>query len=130
MAREVFLITGRTTGQGASVESKTLESYFESTCICEMSGELMRELGVQEGDPVKVRTEFGEVVVFAKRDDGNPPEIVFIPMGLWANQVIDPKTCGTGMPGYKGVKATVERTDEKPKNMMEILRIYGGGDVK
>jgi len=90
----------------------------------------MKELGIQDGDAIKVMTEYGEVVVRAKRNDDNPQDVIFIPMGLWANLVIEPHTSGTGMPGYKGVDATVERTEEKPKSMMEILREYGGGDVK
>ncbi|MBC7114335.1 MAG: formylmethanofuran dehydrogenase subunit [Archaeoglobi archaeon] len=128
MRRKVFLITGRTIEQGVSLESKTLESYFESTCVCEMNQELMKELGVREGDSVKVRSEFGEAVVRVKRNDGNPPDVIFIPMGLWANLVIDPRTCGTGMPGYKAIEVTVERTEERPKSMMEILAEYGGGE--
>lgn len=128
MKRRIFLITGRTVEQGASLESKTLESYFESTCICEMNEELMKELGIKDGDSVKVTSDFGEVVVRAKRNDGNPPDIIFIPMGLWANLVVEPQTCGTGMPGYKAIEVKIEKTDEKPKSMIEILNEYGGGE--
>jgi formylmethanofuran dehydrogenase subunit D len=59
-------------------------------------------------------TEFGEVVVFAKAKDGNPEGLAFIPMGLWANAVLSPDTHGCGMPGFKGVPAEIDVTDEKP----------------
>jgi len=37
-----------------------------------------------------------------------PDNIVFIPMGTWANAIVDPDTCGCGMPGFKGVPARIE----------------------
>lgn len=59
-------------------------------------------------------------MVFAKKGDV-PKGMIFIPMGPYANMVIDPSTDGTGMPQFKGVKGTVEKTDEKVLSVKELL---------
>ena len=117
---EVILITGRTLDQGATVEEKLTEEYFKAVSYIELNEEDYKTLGLQEGDRVKVKTDFGEVVVFARK--GSVPKgVAFIPMGPYANQVIDPNTDGTGMPQFKGVKAVVEKTDENVKSIKELL---------
>ncbi len=117
---EVVLITGRTLDQGATVEEKLTEEYFKAVSYVELSEEDFNALNLQEGDRVKVKTDFGEVVVFAKKSN-IPKGLAFIPMGPYANQVIDPATDGTGMPQYKGVKAVIEKTDENVKSVKELL---------
>ncbi len=117
---EVVLITGRTLDQGATVEEKLTEEYFKAVSYVELSEEDFNALNLQEGDRVKVKTDFGEVVVFAKKSN-LPKGLAFIPMGPYANQVIDPATDGTGMPQYKGVKAVIEKTDENVKSVKELL---------
>ncbi len=117
---EVVLITGRTLDQGATVEEKLTEEYFKAVSYVELSEEDFNALNLQEGDRVKVKTDFGEVVVFAKKSN-LPKGLAFIPMGPYANQVIDPATGGTGMPQYKGVKAVIEKTDENVKSVKELL---------
>ncbi|MEM0202677.1 MAG: molybdopterin dinucleotide binding domain-containing protein [Archaeoglobaceae archaeon] len=116
----VELITGRTLDQGATVEEKLSEEYFNAVNYIELSEEDFKQLALKEGDRVKVVTDFGEVVVFAKKSD-LPKGIAFIPMGPYANAVIDPATDGTGMPQFKGIKAKVERTEEKVKTIKELL---------
>ncbi len=117
---EVEVISGRTLDQGATVEEKLTEEYFNAVNYAELNEEDYNTLGLQDGDRVKVKTEFGEVVVFAKK--GNVPKgMVFIPMGPYANQVIDPATDGTGMPQFKGVRGTVEKTEENVLSIKELL---------
>lgn len=117
---EVEVISGRTLSQGATVEEKLTEEYFNAVNYAEMNEEDFESLGLQDGDRVKVKTEFGEVVVYAKKGS-LPKGIVFIPMGPYANMVIDPSTDGTGMPQFKGVKGVVEKTDEKVLSVKELL---------
>ncbi|RLI76353.1 tRNA CCA-pyrophosphorylase [Archaeoglobales archaeon] len=120
---EVEVISGRTLDQGATVEEKLTEEYFNAVNYCELSEEDYNALGLAEGDKVKVKTDFGEVVVFARKSDELPKGTVFIPMGPYANQIIDPSTDGTGMPQYKGIKGVVEKTDEKVLNVKELLEV-------
>jgi formylmethanofuran dehydrogenase subunit D len=117
---EVEIISGRTLDQGATVEEKLTEEYFNAVNYIELNEDDFNALGLQEGDRVKVKTEFGEVVVYAKKSD-TPKGVAFIPMGPYANQIIDPSTDGTGMPQFKGVKGTVEKTDENVKSVKELL---------
>jgi len=119
---EVEIISGRTIDQGKTVEEKLTEEYFKAVSYCELNEEDFKALGLSEGDRVKVKTEFGEVVVFAKVGD-LPKGIIFIPMGPYANQVIDPSTDGTGMPQFKGIKGTVEKTDENVLSVKELLGV-------
>jgi formylmethanofuran dehydrogenase subunit D len=116
----VELISGRTLDQGATVEEKLSEEYFKAVNYIELSEEDFKSLGLKEGDRVKISTEFGSVVVFAKKG-GIPKGLAFIPMGPYANAVIDPATDGTGMPQFKGVMAKIEKTEEKVKTVRELL---------
>jgi formylmethanofuran dehydrogenase subunit D len=120
MAVVVELITGRTLDQGATVEEKLTEEYFKAVSYIELNEEDFKQLNLKEGDRVKVTTDFGEVVVFAKKAE-LPKGVAFIPMGPYANMVIDPATDGTGMPQFKGIKARIEKTEEKVKTIKELL---------
>ncbi|MCL7411886.1 MAG: molybdopterin dinucleotide binding domain-containing protein [Methanosarcinaceae archaeon] len=124
MKLEANLISGRTAYQGAYLEAKTHKEYFDACSYCELnSGDLVK-LGVSEGDYLLVTTEFGDVSLFAKANDGNPDGLAFIPMGPWANAVLSPDTHGCGMPGFKGVPAQIEQTGEAPLEMKALMRRY------
>jgi formylmethanofuran dehydrogenase subunit D len=123
MKTEVEIISGRTLDQGETVEEKLTEDYFKAVSYCELSEEDFGTLELSDGDRVKVKTEFGEVVVFAVKNKDLPKGLVFIPMGPYANMVIDPNTDGTGMPQFKGIKGSVEKTDEKVKSVKELIEV-------
>ncbi len=114
-------ISGRTVNQGCNLENKTSQAYFDAAAYCEMNSKDASSLGIESGNNVKVTTDHGSVVVPMAICDGNPDGLVFIPMGPWANAVVDPDTKGCGMPGYKGISAVVEPTDEKAPTMPELM---------
>ena len=124
MTLKVTLITGRTINQGANLENKTSSDYLEATAYCELNSKSIGLLGAAPGSHVKVKTAYGDVVVKLKENNGNPDNIAFIPMGPWANAVIDPDTKGCGMPGFKGVPAEIEATGEKILLMKELIARY------
>ncbi len=126
MAIKVKLISGRTIIQGSNVENKTSNEYFFAVARCELNSRMMEMLGVKDGDDVKVKTEFGEVIVKARKCDGNPDYIAFIPMGPWANKVTNPYTGGVGMPGFKGIDAEIMPAAEKTPTMKELIATYRG----
>ncbi len=123
MSVEVEIISGRTLDQGATVEEKLTDEYFKAVNYCELSEDDFNALGLGEGDRVKVKTEFGEVVVFAVKNKDLQKGMAFIPMGPYANMIIDPSTDGTGMPQFKGIKGTVEKTDEKVLTVKELVEV-------
>jgi len=119
---EVEVITGRTIDQGKTVEEKFSEEYFKAVSYCEINEEDFKRLDLKNGGKVKVKTEFGEVVLFAKIGEV-PKGVVFIPMGPYANQVISNNTDGTGMPRFKGVRGFLEKTEENVKSVKELLEV-------
>ena len=119
----VTLLTGRTIDQGCEKEaSKLSEEYMENVSVCEMNSEDMKKLGIKDNTNVKVTTDFGSVVLKAKKSKRiKTSSVVFIPYGPWANQVLTSNTDGTGMPSLKGVKAILEPSDSKVPSIRELL---------
>jgi len=125
LAENAFtLITGRTIKQGIHLDDKMSDGYRDAAAICEMSPAAMENIKVKDGSTVLVSTEYGEVVVTAMKNTGNPDDLMFIPMGPWANAVVDPDTGGIGMPGFKGIEATVEPTDKGVRSVRELISLY------
>ncbi len=124
---QVTLVTGRTINQGTALDKgKLLPEYYEKVAIVELDEEDMKKLGAKNGDSVEVATEHGRVVVRAIKSRFRHPGIAFMPMGPWTNIVTNPNTYGSGMPTFKGVRAQLKVTDEKPLTQIELLsKIYG-----
>jgi formylmethanofuran dehydrogenase subunit D len=121
MKLNATFISGRTVNQGANLENKTSQAYFDAAGYCEMNSTDAGKIGVEPGKNVKVSTDFGSVVVPMRICEGNPDGLIFIPMGPWANAVVDPDTAGCGMPGFKGIKAEVEATKDSAPTMPELM---------
>lgn len=121
MKLNATFISGRTVNQGANLENKMSQAYFDAAGYCEMNSTDAGKIGVEPGTNVKVSTDFGSVVVPMRICEGNPDGLIFIPMGPWANAVVDPDTAGCGMPGFKGIKAEVEATTENAPTMPELM---------
>jgi formylmethanofuran dehydrogenase subunit D len=64
-----------------------------------------------KGGLVKVSTEQGCVTVNWVGDGGLDRGVAFFPYGPWANQLYTSSTDGTGMPMFKGIRATVSAID-------------------
>jgi len=119
------LNTGRTIWQGEAIEAgKNLELYRKAAGVCYINEEDMAKMGLNEGDSIKVKSEYGEVVVCVKKANEKMPEgMIFIPMGPWANCVVLPDTDSTAMPSFKGpIDVEVEKTDEEVLTMSELMR--------
>ena len=119
----ITILTGRTIDQGCGKEiDKTSEEYVESVALCEMNEEDMRKLGIRDGDRVKVTTEFGSVVLTAKKSRRiRTSGTAFVPYGPWANCIMGSDTDGTGMPLLKGVPAHIEPTDEEILSIRDLI---------
>ena len=121
------LITGRTIQQGTQIDAKMSAEYQKAAAVCEMAPEAMRRLKVADGAQVLVRTAFGVVVVVARENPGNPDGVIFMPMGPWAIAVVNPDSGGVGMPGFKGIAASVEPTGRKVQSIAELFAAYREG---
>ncbi len=122
---DVTLLTGRTITQGVALEgNKTGVENVRAAGICYFDKVDMKKLDCLAGTPVKVTTDFGEVVVLSVLSEEGPhPGIIFIPMGPWANQVVNPDSQSCGTPTYKGMKAKVEVLKTgKVLNALELMK--------
>ena len=120
----VNLISGRTIQQGVSMEAgKEKEDYMKSCGIIELDAADIAALGIRKNSNVRVTSDFGSVIVKAiEATQGPHPGLAWIPMGPWANMVVDTNTYSTGMPTFKGTKVTVEPAeDEKVLNSIELV---------
>lgn len=125
-AIEVTVVSGRSLSQARSRElGKFSDEYSRSVAVCEFDPDDMRELGATDGENVRVKTEFGEVILRAAVSKQSPHRrVAFIPYGAWASMLFGTSTHTSGMPTLKGVKATVERaTDAKLATLQEITRM-------
>ncbi|MBD3256040.1 MAG: molybdopterin dinucleotide-binding protein [Candidatus Lokiarchaeota archaeon] len=123
--KDLILLTGRTINQGVALEgSKTGKENVRAAALCMFDKEDFKKLDVISGTPVKVTTDYGEVVVYSMiSEEGPHPGIIFIPMGPWANQVVNPDSQSCGTPTYKGMKAQVEIVkDGKVLDALELTR--------
>ncbi|MGD2200811.1 MAG: molybdopterin dinucleotide binding domain-containing protein [Candidatus Bathyarchaeota archaeon] len=118
----VTLNSGRTVQQGVGLEiGKTSLQYFESASYVELSVEDAGSLGLTDGQPVRISTSHGSIVISTKISKGVESGMAFFPYGIWANQVFGSCTGGTGMPAYKGVKASVESAEGEEVLSLEAL---------
>mgnify|MGYP001034434177 CR=1 FL=1 len=126
---DVVLISGRTAEQGIALEvGKTSERYFKAVAVVELSIADADALGLGDGDPVEVSTRHGSVVVRSRRSEALDPSMAFFPYGPWANRVFSARTCGTGTPLFKGVRATVRPVEGRPPTLVELVEELRGED--
>jgi formylmethanofuran dehydrogenase subunit D len=118
MAKEISvnLISGRTIQQGVAIEGgKEKPLYRTAAGIIEMDDADMKKLGAWRNTNVRVTSPHGSVIVKAiETTQGPHPGVAFIPMGPWANSIVDPNTYSTGMPTFKGTPVTVEVATNEP----------------
>lgn len=124
---KVILNTGRTIWQGQAIESgKDLPMYVNTAAIAYINKDMMEELGVNEGDNIKIVSEYGNVVVkVLKAREELPDGMIYTPMGPWANRVIRPNTDSTATPSFKDIPVDIEPTEEAVLDMPDLMKVYG-----
>ena len=97
------MVSGRSLSQARSRElGKFSDEYSRSVAICELDPDDLNELGALEGENVRVKTRFGEVVLRATASKQAPHRrVVFIPYGAWASMLFGTSTHASGMPTLK-----------------------------
>jgi formylmethanofuran dehydrogenase subunit D len=119
------LITQRSIDEGIAMEKgKTTPEYFEACSIIEMHEDDIRKLDIYPNQNVQVTSESGTVVVKAiKARQAVYPGLAHIPQGVWANQVVPPRTQATGEPQYSGFPVTVEPAiSMERKSALELVQ--------
>lgn len=121
----VMLNTGTDIYQGACKKrgSTLKDEYRKVAGVCYMDPKDMARLDVRNWDSVLVKSDWGEVVVYAAHSRDAPHEgMIFIPKGPWANVVVSPETYCCSDPTYKGIHASVEKTDKEVLLMADLMR--------
>ena len=110
--RQLLLNPMRTAKQGVNVNvGKDGDEYIEITTTLSIHPEDMESLGVNDGDAVMVRTEFGEAEF--KCESAKVPEgMMFVPYGPPTCKLMGGSTDGTGMPTSKGWTVEVQPLSE------------------
>ena len=106
MSHSFILIPGRTARQGAGIsEGKFLANYQEEITTLQVSPEDMQQLGLKNGDWVRIRSDYSEieVAVTASKGDELPPGLLFIAYGDLSSRLMGGETHGSGMPTSKGL---------------------------
>jgi len=114
MASRRFLLNpSRTASQGVQINiGKFSDEYEAIVTTMEIHPEDMASLGVDEGDWVKVSTEFGSVQLKCK--SAKVPEgMLVVPYGPPTCKLMSGSTDGTGMPLSKGWEVDVERIESR-----------------
>jgi len=93
---------------------KEKPAYRDACGILELDDVEFKRLGCFKNTNVRVSSEFGSVVVKAiGATQGPHPGLGWIPMGPWANAVVNPNTYSTGMPTFKGTPVTVDVAEDE-----------------
>ncbi|ACL15591.1 molydopterin dinucleotide-binding region [Methanosphaerula palustris E1-9c] len=122
---QVNMITQRAVEEGVAMEKgKTSPEYYEVCSIVEMNIEDIKRLGIMRNTNVRVTSESGDVIVKAvEAGQYCPPGLSHIRQGVWANQVVPPRTQSTGVPQYSGFPVTIEPApEERVKGALELVQ--------
>ena len=106
-----ILIPGRTAKQGVGIsEGKFKEGYQSETRTLQVAPADMKQLGLTDGDAVRLTSEWGQidVAVIAAKADELPPGLLFIPYGDLSSRLMGGDTHGSGMPTSKGIDVELE----------------------
>ncbi|RAP46402.1 MAG: formylmethanofuran dehydrogenase [Methanosphaera sp. rholeuAM6] len=100
--------------------------YRQATAVAFMDLRDMQKLSLKSRDKIKIKSEWGEVVLYADVSYDAPHEgIIFIPKGPWANIIISPETYCCNVPTYKGIPAEITKTDEEVLLVSELMnKVY------
>jgi formylmethanofuran dehydrogenase subunit D len=111
MSNDFILIPGRTSKQGVGIsEGKFKEGYQSETRTLQVAPADMKRLGLKDGDPVRLTSEWGqiEVAVAAAKGDELPPGLLFIAYGDLSSRLMGGDTHGSGMPTSKGIDVRLD----------------------
>jgi len=101
---KLTLITGRSTKQGAGISAgKECAEYREATRIVDLNRSDMARSGLNDGDRVRLTTEFGAADAACRGTD-LPQGLAFMAFGPACNQLIGGETDASGMPDSKHVE--------------------------
>ena len=125
---KLLFTSGRTIRQGEQLYYKDNPKYTEQTSLCYINPLDLVEIGVFDGDLVRIKSSEGETVFKVVETRDVQQGMVFIPCGPHANSILHSHTHGTGAPDYKWLDVDVVPAEEGDRilSAWEILESEGG----
>lgn len=123
---KALMNTGRTVPQGESVERKDSPEYETAVSICMIHPVDMMVLGIEDGARVCVKNKSGEVVLEAVSSETLERGTIFVPLGPFANHIMESETHCTGMPDYKSMTVDIEPSERPVMTVAELIEALGG----
>lgn len=106
---KLILIAGRSLKQGTGMNlGKESVEYRQAVATLELNRQDMARLGLQEGQAVRLKTEYGEATAQGQGAD-LPEGLAFIAYGPVSSQLMGEETHASGMPNSKGFEVEVTR---------------------
>lgn len=98
------------------------DEYRQSAAVAYMDERDMKKLSLKPRDKIKVKTQWGQVTLFSDKSHDAPHEgVIFIPKGPWSNILISPETYCCNVPTYKGIPATITKTDDEVLLVTQLM---------
>jgi formylmethanofuran dehydrogenase subunit D len=117
--KRYIMNAGRTTKQGQQINiSKDSPEYLALVTTLIMHADDMKEVGIESGGTVRVRSDTGEGV-FQCKEGKVPPGMIFVPYGPPTCRLMGQNTDGTGMPTSKGWEVEIEPVAAEPGQQVE-----------
>lgn len=123
---KIRINTGRTVTQGSHVDRKNSSEYYKETSTLRLNSVDMMEIGIDEGERVKAQVCDASVVLRVLADDTLKRGTGFLPLGPYANFLVDGTTHSTGMPDFKDAMVIIDATTEPVMSVGELMKKIGG----
>ncbi|NLV27560.1 MAG: molybdopterin dinucleotide-binding protein [Methanomicrobiales archaeon] len=123
---KIRINSGRTVIQGSHVDQKNSPEYFRETSTIRLNPVDMMEIGIDDGERIKARTDNLSIVLRALSDDSIKRGTGFLPLGPYANFLVGGNTHSTGMPDFKEADADIEATVDTITTVGELMQQLGG----
>jgi formylmethanofuran dehydrogenase subunit D len=123
---KALMNTGRTVPQGESVERKDSPEYETAVSVCMIHPVDMMTLGIEDGARVYVKNKYGEVVLVATSSETVERGTIFVPLGPYANHIMESETHCTGMPDFKSMTVDIGPSERPVMTVAELIEALGG----
>lgn len=129
MALELSIIIIRDIFQDeAGKKSRFSGEYKSQSALIILDKQDLAGLGAKDGQSLLVKNDVGSIVVSARVSEDSHPGLAFMRNSPWSNQLVSDATCEAGIPGFKGIRASVQPAEASAAvtDISEILsRIKG-----
>jgi len=102
------------------------DSLKQNVAVAFINPEIYKKLNLKGDSNLKIKNEYGVVVLKGKEDKSVPEGMINVPVSAWANQI-------TGVESndliFKNIEVDIEPTDEKVldlKTLIDKIKTVGG----